>query len=172
MADFDDDIEDNEETKKTKLESKKILIFLLPVLIVIGATFGVFYFFISSEDDAETNYQSVSISDGKDGVSTIIFYDLPEIAILLQNEKNSTLKVRMNIEISSIEDIPTIEAMMPRIKDMIISHTIALRPEEISGSRGMYWLKEEFLKRINILIAPIKVNNLNFKNFEFIENNQ
>ena len=172
MANFEDDIEETEEVKKTKLDSKKLLIFLIPVLAIIGIAFGIFYFFLSSDNSQETNYVSVSVGNEADGISTVIFYDLPEIAVLLQNEKNSTLKIKLNVELSSPADIPTIDAMMPRIKDMIISHTISLRPEEIRGNRGMFWLKEEFLRRINLLIAPLKVNNLNFKTFEFIENNQ
>ena len=172
MPTLDDELEIENEVKKNNIDSKKILIFLLPVLIVIGITFGLFYFFLSTDDSDNINYQSVSLNDGNNGVSTVIFYDLPEIAVLLQNEKNSSLRMKINIELSTVEDISTIDAMFPRIKDMIISHTLALRPEEVSGSRGMYWLKEEFLQRINLLVAPVKVNNLNFKTLEFIEDNQ
>ena len=48
----------------------------------------------------------------------------------------------------------------------LLADAYELTEEEISGASGLYWLKEELLYRINLLIAPIRVNNINFKNFE------
>lgn len=171
MARFDEDFENEEDSKKPVIDSKKILIFLLPVLAIIGICAGLFYFFFKMDNHQEVNYQMVA-GDEKSGTAPVIFYDLPELVVLLPNEENSSLRAKINLELGTVEDISKVEAMLPRINDMLISHALALRPEEVSGNRGMYWLKEEFLHRINLLLAPVKVKSLNFKSFEFIKNNQ
>ena len=67
---------------------------------------------------------------------------------------------------SAVEDIKTVEALLPRINDTLLAHITELTPEEISGSDGLYNLKEELLFRINLLTDPVKVSNLNFKSFD------
>jgi flagellar FliL protein len=37
-----------------------------------------------------------------------------------------------------------------------------LRPEDFEGSTGMFRLKEELLRRINIAVAPIEVHDVLF----------
>ena len=68
-----------------------------------------------------------------------------------------------------MEDISTIEALTSKLTDAIIAHTIELRPEEINDSEGLYWLREELLYRMNLISAPIKISNLNFKSFEIVQ---
>ena len=86
-------------------------------------------------------------------------------------ETSSNVKVKISIELSSVDDIKTIEAMLPRINDTLLAHIVELTPDEISGSDGLYNLKEELLYRINLLTAPVKVSNLNFKTFDIQKNN-
>ena len=74
--------------------------------------------------------------------------------------------LKLNLELSGIENVKTIEVLSPKIKDAVIAHTIELSPDEISGASGLYWLKEELLYRINLITAPVKINNLNFTTFE------
>ena len=65
-----------------------------------------------------------------------------------------------------MEDIKTIEILTPKINDVVLSHIIELSPEEVQGSTGLYWLKEELLYRLNLVTAPIKINNLNIRSLE------
>ena len=74
--------------------------------------------------------------------------------------------MKISVELSRVEDVAAIEAMVSRLTDIIIAHTIELTPDEVSGSNGLYWLKEELLYRMNLVAAPIKITNINFKNFE------
>ena len=90
--------------------------------------------------------------DGQSVEKITIFYDLPEVTASLkpQNAKDQPkLKIRLNLELSRIEDVNQIESIIPRIQDAILSHTIELTENDINNSAGLYWLKEELLYRIN-----------------------
>lgn len=170
QEDEDFDIEaQSDETKP--LNRKKLLIFVLPVVIVIGLSAGMFYVFNSSYSNNSGSYSVIknASSDSKSADDVTVFYDLPEITTVLKGEGSNgqeRLRIRLNLELGSIEDTKTVEILTPKIIDAVIAHTIELTPREISGSGGLYWLKEELLYRINLITNPIKVGNINFRTFE------
>ncbi len=178
MTDFDDDLDKlDDNASSSKISKKKILVFLLPVLIVIGIAVGMYHAFgTQSQDTDGLSYNIMEKSDtenGKAGNRLLIFYDLPEISAKIKTPDGSkqTAHIKINIELSQMEDIKTVETLLPRLNDIIISHTSELTSEEISGANGIYWLKEELLHRINLVTAPIKIENLNFKSFDIKKNN-
>lgn len=165
--DNDFDSEDDEKNEE-KVSRKKVLLYLVPVLVVIGLAVGLHYIF-NKERSGNINYSVVTTPGEEDGspAGITVFYDLPEINARLKSPgKGKVATLKINLELSNVEDARQIDAFLPRINDAILSHTIELTEEEISGASGLYWLKEELLYRINLLIAPIRVNNINFKNFE------
>lgn len=177
MTDFDDDLDkQDDDTPSSKISKKKILIFLLPILIVIGIAVGMYHIFGSNEPDPAGMPYSVmenaETENGKTGNQLLIFYDLPEIAAKIKTPDGSkqTAHIKINIELSQMEDIKSVETLLPRLNDIILSHTSELTTDEISGANGLYWLKEELLYRINLVTAPIKIENINFKSFEIKKN--
>ena len=56
--------------------------------------------------------------------------------------------------------------MTPRLTNAVLNHVVELYLEELEGSTGLYWLKEELLYRFNLVAAPVKIKNLNFSVFE------
>lgn len=170
MLDQDDDLDNDEELEgKTKINRKKMLIFILPVLIAIGLSVGFYYVFNRDYRSPEAAYSIVKNSAGADGSESItVFYDMPEIMAPLRSDTpdKERLRLRLNLELSNVEDIKTIEILTPKINDVVLSHIIELSPEEVQGSTGLYWLKEELLYRLNLVTAPIKINNLNIRSLE------
>lgn len=178
MANFEDNMENGIEADEdislstSKLSKKKLLLFVVPVVAIIG--FLGFYY-SSQKSSSQQTPASYSIvhhtnTDGSSSETLTVFYDLPEVNVRLKNTNNKeqVAKIKISLELSKIEDISTIEAISSKLTDAIISHTIELSPEEISDSEGMYWLKEELLYRMNLISAPIKISNLNFKNYEIV----
>lgn len=169
MAELEDD--NNEDgSSKSKLSKKKALIFLLPVLIVIGMAVGLYHNFgKSGKNSTSTNYTTVT-KPGAEGAEakTTFFYDLPEVhtQIMTDGRIKETAIIKITIELSKAEDIKIIEALLSRFNDIIISHTSELTSEEINGTNGLYWLKEELLYRINLVASPLKIESLDFKAFE------
>lgn len=178
MANLDDNIEngfdgdDDITAPGSKLSRKKLLLIVVPVVAAIGI-FGFYYTSQKSQkDQAPANYSIVrhAAENGKETDSYTIFYDLPEVDVRLRNVpgKDQVVKIKLSIELSKMEDITIIEALSAKLTDAVIAHTIELMPEEIDGSEGIYWLREELLYRMNLIAAPVKISNLNFKNFEIV----
>ena len=178
MANLDDNIEngfdgdDDITAPGSKLSRKKLLLIVVPVVAAIGI-FGFYYTSQKSQkDQAPANYSIVrhAAENGKETDSYTIFYDLPEVDVRLSNVpgKDQVVKIKLSIELSKMEDITIIEALSAKLTDAVIAHTVELMPEEIDGSEGIYWLREELLYRMNLIAAPVKISNLNFQNFEIV----
>ena len=100
------------------------------------------------------------------GPKVPVYYDIPEFLVDLNTadkRKSSFLKMKVAVELSSQEDVLTLEAYMPRVRDNFITYLRELRASDLSGSAGLYRLREELLLRINQAIAPATVNNILFK---------
>ena len=172
MIDQDDDLDrDGDIDEQNRKNRKKTLIILLPVLIVICLSVGFYYVFNRNYATEPGNYSVLTDTVEQDGTKSekvTVFYDLPEITSILKSDASDKprVKIKLNLELSGIENVKTIEVLSPKIKDAVIAHTIELSPDEISGASGLYWLKEELLYRINLITAPVKINNLNFTTFE------
>lgn len=177
MAKSEDTIDksEDEELQTKPFSKKKVLIYVLPVIIVIGLVVSFITVFSKKTDQQENNNYSVVVSSDADGKTekVTVFYSLPELAAHLRSSAGTalTVKLKISIELSSLDDIKTVEAMLPRINDTLIAHITELTPEEISGSNGLYNLKEELMYRINLLTKPVKISNLNFKTFDIQKNN-
>lgn len=164
------DIEDDAEEEISQPEKgmkKKILFYLIPAIILIGIGVGfVSVFFTNVNSDAQHDYDVITqkSADGS-GESTVVFYTLPAFTAKLRTSTGiyETIQIKINLELSSVEDISTISKLTPRIQDIIIAHLVELTPEEVSGSEGFYALKTELLHRTNLIAAPVKILNLNIK---------
>lgn len=164
----DDDLDDEikEPVENPHQSRKKVMILILPLLIVIGISVGLYFTFNKSYDSLDIDYKVVQYS--KDSNNDIaVFFDLPEVRTSVKGKDGShELRMKINLELTKIDDLKIIEAVTPRLNDIILGHIIELNLEEVSGSAGLYWLKEELLYRLNLVAAPVKIKNLNFNVFE------
>ena len=172
----DNETENEEAEQPIKpFNKKKILIYILPVVIVIGLVVSfITVFSKKNTPDYNGEYNVVSTTSGENEQQITVFYSLPELSANLRSSNNTvfTIKIKPSIELSSVEDIKTIEGMLPRITDMLLAHIVELTPDEVSGANGLYNLKRELLYRINLLTDPIKISNLNFKTFDVQKNTE
>lgn len=174
----DDFDSENDEAAAAPANRRKILLIVIPVVIAIGLAVGL-YFTLNHKYDgtAALNYSVVKNMTDENGQATesvTVFYDLPEIKAQVKTEDGTPAIVaaRFSVELSKVEDVAAVEKLLPRITDAVIAHTVELTPAEVEGSAGLYWLREELLYRMNLLTAPVKINNLNFKKFEILKNEQ
>lgn len=171
MKAYDNEPEELEEEVKP-FNKKKVLIYVLPIVVAIGLLVSFIIVFTKKDTSLNGEYSIVSSSEDGSNSQVTVFYSLPELSAALRNSNgaNTMVKLKLNIELSSIDDIKTIEAMLPRINDTLLAHIVELTPDELSGSNGLYNLKKELLYRINMLTSPIKILNLNFKTFDIQKN--
>jgi flagellar protein FliL len=97
------------------------------------------------------------ISEGPDGV---IYYTLPDLVVNMQTAdgKPTFLKLKLTLELPDDGAIEVLDPNMPRLQDMFQTFLRELRPEDLAGSQGSYQLRLEILRRVNLVVAPTKVN--------------
>ena len=97
------------------------------------------------------------ISEGPDGV---VYYTMPDITSNMQgvDGKPGYIKLKLAFELPDADAAEALEPNAPRLNDMLQTFLRELRPEDLSGSAGSYQLRMEILRRVNLVIAPSKVN--------------
>lgn len=94
------------------------------------------------------------------------FLDLPEMTVNLataDTQKQRYVRLAIALEVDKPEMAEAIKPMMPRVLDSFQTHLRELRPEDIRGASGAYRLKEELLRRVNVAVAPARVEAVLFK---------
>lgn len=93
------------------------------------------------------------------------FYDLPPITVNLSGSGGNVeyLKLLISLEVRDPSMIAMIEPRMPRVMDAFQVYLRELRRTDLEGSAGIYRLKEELQRRVNLAIYPATVDNVLFK---------
>jgi flagellar protein FliL len=101
----------------------------------------------------------VTIAEGPDGV---LFYTLPSMVVNMQTAdgRPTFLKLTLTLELPDDSAADALDPNLPRLSDMFQMFLRELRPEDLSGSQGGYQLRMEILRRVNLVIAPAKVNSV------------
>ncbi|MEN5169740.1 flagellar basal body-associated FliL family protein [Brevundimonas pondensis] len=97
------------------------------------------------------------ISAGPDGVT---FYTLPDMIVNIQTPdgRPTYLKLKLTLEMKDAALAAHLQEETPRMQDMFQGFLRELRPEDMAGSAGVYQLKVEILRRVNLIAAPGKVD--------------
>jgi flagellar FliL protein len=100
---------------------------------------------------------AAQVTDGPDGV---VFYALPDMVVNMQTAdgKPTFLKLKLTFELPDHDTVDALEPNRPRLEDMFTTFLRELRPEDLAGSQGSYQLRLEILRRVNLVIAPAKIN--------------
>ena len=78
-------------------------------------------------------------------------------------ERAQYLKIKVVLELPEQKMIEQITPIMPRVMDAFQTYLRELRPSDLDGSAGLYRLKEELTRRVNVSIAPSRINAVLFK---------
>lgn len=138
---------------------KKKLILVGGAVALLLALGGGGYFFIFKKG-GEHHAEEV-----KPAAPKPLFLDLPDITVNLAGTPGRPLYMRVKIVIEA-PDAATLEALkpvMPRVTDSFQVHMREMRQTDLEGSAGIYRLREELTRRVNVAIAPAKINAVLFK---------
>ena len=91
--------------------------------------------------------------------SAPLLLDLPAIAVNLStaDERPRTLKLSLSLEAADPAAAGAVQAALPYVLDSFQTHLRELRAAELEGAAGMFRLREELMKRVNLAIAPSRV---------------
>lgn len=143
---------------KSKLPSKKVMIMALAGLLVVvgGGGFGGYKFFAKPKHDEPK----------KEAAKPATFVDLPDVLVNLASggsDRTQYLKVKIVLELPDPLLVAQIQPLMPRVMDAFQTYLRELRPTDLDGSAGLYRLKEELTRRVNVAVAPNKITAVLFK---------
>jgi flagellar protein FliL len=142
---------------KRKLPLKLIAIAAAGVLVLGGGGFGGYKFFFSHPAEEKPKEAEVKPAT---------FVDMPDVLVNLANggsERTQYLKVKVVLELPDAELVPKIQPLMPRVMDAFQTYLRELRPTDLDGSAGLYRLREELTRRVNLAVAPSRVTAVLFK---------
>lgn len=159
-ADADDKAEKDGEKpakSKIKLPSKKVMMMAAAgVLVLAGGGLAGFKMLGSSKHEEPKH----------EVAKPATFVDLPDVLVNLANgggDRAQYLKVKIVLELPDPVLVGVLQPLMPRVLDAFQTYLRELRPTDLDGSAGLYRLKEELTRRVNIAVAPNKITAVLFK---------
>ncbi len=160
QADVDEAPEDDAlaaKPAKKKLPLKLIGMATAGLLVLGGGGYGGYAFFF-----AGPKHEKPKVAE----IKPAIFVDLPDVLVNLSNtgtDRTQYLKVKIVLEVPDAAVVAQIQPLMPRVMDAFQTYLRELRPTDLDGSAGLYRLKEELTRRVNVSVAPNHVTAVLFK---------
>jgi flagellar FliL protein len=158
MADSDQSEEGAPQEAAAPKKSKKKLIMIAAAVLLLAAGGGAGWFFFFRGHGEELHAEAAP--------KPPIFVDVPEVLVNLvgaPGERVQYLKVKVVLEVKEEKQVEAIKPTMPRVSDIFQTYMRELRPADLNGSAGLFRLKEELTRRVNVAVAPGQVNAVLFK---------
>ncbi len=144
-------------------KSKKKLIVIAAVVLLLGGGGGGF-FMMKKKAAAAADAEHGAHAEVK---MPAVFVDVRDMLVNLSADagqtKVSTLKLRIALELKDAKVESEVKPLMPRVEDAFQTYLREIRASDLAGSAGLYRLREELLRRVNIAIHPAKVEAVLFK---------
>lgn len=155
---IDDAEEGNEETPPKGGKLKKILMIAVPVVLLLGGGGGAYMMGVFDAGSPMT-------ADTPQPPKRVYFLDLPDLTVNLSSveQRAQFLKLSVSLEVADKATLQAIEPFMPRVLDAFQVYLRELRTSDLEGSAGIFLLKEELQRRIELAIHPAKINDILFK---------
>lgn len=142
---------------------KKLIIIGAVALLALGG--GGWYFFLkkpSAEQQAAEAEKKIAAAK-----KAISFVEMKDMMIGIsaggQQDRQPIIKIKVVLEIADPKVSEEIKPLLPRVEDAFQVFLRELRPADLEGSAGMYRLKEELLRRVNVTVYPAKIDAVLFK---------
>ena len=169
--------EADEEESGAKPEKKGIMGLLknklvlggLALVLLGGGGFGVWKAGLIGGGKEGEHKEEVADAHGEGGhgdekKKATNFVDLPEMTVNLDSgEHKQYLRLKVSLEVGEEKLAEQIKPLMPRVLDTFQIYLRALRPSDLEGSAGLFRLKEELTRRVNLAVAPATVDAVLFK---------
>jgi flagellar FliL protein len=142
--------------KKGKL---KLIIAVVGFIAMVGGGAGAYFFLMKGHGEEKH-------AEAAPAAKPPSFVEVPEMLVNLvglPGERVQYLKVRIVLEVKEDKLVEAIKPTMPRVTDIFQTYLRELRAGDLNGSAGLFRLKEELTRRVNLAVAPNQVNAVLFK---------
>lgn len=143
---------------RTKKFRRLLLLAGLPLLLFVGAA-GVYFAGLIDVGGGAAEAEA-EVAGPK------VYFDLPEMLVNLAGraeQRPQYLKLHVVLELPDDEARDALEPVLPRVVDLFQVYLRELRAEDLEGSAGVYRLKEELIRRVNLEIDPHRLSDVLFK---------
>ncbi|HEY8575499.1 MAG TPA: flagellar basal body-associated FliL family protein [Devosia sp.] len=166
------EVEDGAPAKKG-IPKLFIIIGAAAIVVLLGGA-GLFMFLSSGSAPAEGEHAAEGADGhaaagadghGAEAAHTFIF-NLPTMVVNLNNSEGGAgafMKLTVALEVANEEMMVEIQPRIAKVVDAFQVYLRELRRSDLEGSAGVYRLKEELLRRVNVAIYPSQVESILFK---------
>jgi flagellar FliL protein len=136
----------------------KLIIAVVGLLVIFGGSAATWFFFFRHHDE-EMHAEAPAAKPP-------VFVDVPDMLVNMvgvPGERVQYLKIKVVLEVKEEKQVEAIKPTLPRVTDIFQTYLRELRPSDLSGSAGLFRLREELTKRVNVALAPNQVNAVLFK---------
>jgi len=150
---------------------KLFIIIGAAALVVLLGGAGLFFFLSSSSSSTAEAEHGAAATDSHGGAAGAVaghtfIFNLPPMIVNLQDEggqKGAFMKLTVALEVANQEMMVQIQPSMAKVVDAFQVYLRELRRSDLEGSAGVYRLKEELLRRVNVAIYPSRIESILFK---------
>lgn len=149
---------------KKKLGKKKLIIIAAAGLLVLLLGGGAAAFFLLQGKEETAHKQEEHAAEAEKSGKPV-YYPLGDLLVNLSGEGKhpNYLKIKVSLELADEKDVPTIDAIKPRIIDNFQVYLRELRIDDLRGSAGIYRLREELLMRVTEAAQPVRIKDVLFQ---------
>jgi flagellar protein FliL len=149
------EVPEGQEGEAPPKKSRKMLYIIIAaaVVVLLGGGAGAYFLFFSAPADTQVASEADSAFD----------YDLPTMTVNLNSDKPEFLKLSVSLELADAKMAELVEPRMTRVIDAFQVYLRELRRSDLEGSAGIYRLKEELRRRVNLAIYPAEINGILFR---------
>lgn len=142
---------------------KKLIIIGAVALLALGG--GGWFFFLKTPSAEQVAADAEKAA--KAAKRAVSFVEMKDMMIGIspggQQDRQPIIKIKVVLEIADAKTSEEIKPLLPRVEDAFQVFMRELRPADLEGSAGMYRLKEELLRRVNVTVYPAKIDAVLFK---------
>lgn len=126
---------------------------LIGAVAAVALAGGGYYFFLGGHKDKVAEAPKA------------LFYEMPDMTVNLSAspDRPQYLRVKITLEVDNAHVIEAIKPIMPRVVDTFQVHLRELRITDLEGSAGLFRLREELTRRVNLAIAPNRIRAVLFR---------
>ncbi len=159
-AEIEDGAEPAEAPAKRKLSKRMLIIIGAAVGLLLAAGVASYFLLFAGAKDPTADVHLPAVPE------TFIF-NLPPMTVNLnsdgEEEGEQFMKLTVALEVANEEMMLEIQPRMAKVIDAFQVYLRELRKSDLEGSAGIYRLKEELRRRINVAIFPAQVDSILFR---------
>ena len=145
---------------KKGLPRRLIIIGAAGLLVVLLGGAGLYFFVLAKPAAPAADAPAIA-----EAPASFIF-NLPTMTVNLKNEgtgPDQFMKLTVAIEVANEATMKEIQPRMAKVVDAFQVYLRELRKSDLDGSAGIYRLKEELRRRVNVAIFPAQIDSILFK---------